>query len=437
VGMIEILEVRPIHGGGDDLLIGFFDAPKGRFVASGYVFPSFGWVLGRNIPAVAIEFVSDGRAIKRAPINVRRPDVATSHPDHSTEHCGFMTAVGVLGLPKDFAIEVHVLFADDSRLAWQVIRGRRQPMYADYRPTMNPLLVTSSGRSGSTLLIQLLGYHPQVVCQNPYVDEARYVSYWAHMAKVLSEAGEFADPIAWAGDLQRLDSVRPNPFYFAGASVEPRVRDWLGSRYVENFATFCRRSCEEYYHRVAIAQGRTRTAYFAEKQSPGLIRDVARELYPETREIIAVRDFRDMLASMIAFLQKPRTSFVGCTAATPIETLIADVRSELMLLVNSWKQASKVAHLVRYEELVSQPQKVLDGIFHYLGIPASQEMLREMVQRAFANTSQFDYHRTTDSVESSIGRWRRDLTPELQALCQDAFREPLEAFGYPVQKSTQ
>jgi hypothetical protein len=32
----------------------------------------------------------------------------------------------------------------------------------------------------------------------------------------------------------------------------------------------------------------------------------------------------------------------------------------------------------------------------------------------------------------SIGRWRRELSPALQAVMNDAFRDSLRAFGYSV-----
>jgi hypothetical protein len=39
-------------------------------------------------------------------------------------------------------------------------------------------------------------------------------------------------------------------------------------------------------------------------------------------------------------------------------------------------------------------------------------------------------HSTSPDAEASIGRWRRDLDPELQRACHEAFGEALEVFGY-------
>ena len=39
-------------------------------------------------------------------------------------------------------------------------------------------------------------------------------------------------------------------------------------------------------------------------------------------------------------------------------------------------------------------------------------------------------HPTSDSAQSSIGRWRTDLDPELARACERAFGPALELFGY-------
>jgi 2-polyprenyl-3-methyl-5-hydroxy-6-metoxy-1,4-benzoquinol methylase len=39
-------------------------------------------------------------------------------------------------------------------------------------------------------------------------------------------------------------------------------------------------------------------------------------------------------------------------------------------------------------------------------------------------------HWTSSEPNKSIGRWRRDLSPSLQAVCQEAFSEVLKEFGY-------
>ena len=42
-------------------------------------------------------------------------------------------------------------------------------------------------------------------------------------------------------------------------------------------------------------------------------------------------------------------------------------------------------------------------------------------------------HATSDSAQSSIGRWRTDLDAELAEACERAFGPALELFGYERQ----
>jgi hypothetical protein len=53
-----------------------------------------------------------------------------------------------------------------------------------------------------------------------------------------------------------------------------------------------------------------------------------------------------------------------------------------------------------------------------------------MVATADAPTPERESHRTTTDRSASIGRWRRDLSPELRALCEPAFASALARFGY-------
>jgi hypothetical protein len=42
----------------------------------------------------------------------------------------------------------------------------------------------------------------------------------------------------------------------------------------------------------------------------------------------------------------------------------------------------------------------------------------------------FATHATSASVEASIGRWRRELSPQQKRLCADIYGDFLRQFGY-------
>ena len=53
-----------------------------------------------------------------------------------------------------------------------------------------------------------------------------------------------------------------------------------------------------------------------------------------------------------------------------------------------------------------------------------------MIERAARETASSRDHQTSGSVTASIGRWRRDLSPEMQEAATVTFRKALIAFGY-------
>jgi hypothetical protein len=53
-----------------------------------------------------------------------------------------------------------------------------------------------------------------------------------------------------------------------------------------------------------------------------------------------------------------------------------------------------------------------------------------MIRRASEETPGMRKHKTSPDPESSIGRWRYELDPSLQAVCQEAFGDVLKEFGY-------
>jgi hypothetical protein len=53
-----------------------------------------------------------------------------------------------------------------------------------------------------------------------------------------------------------------------------------------------------------------------------------------------------------------------------------------------------------------------------------------MVASVTARGDESDGHRTVPDPADSIGRWRTDLSPELQSACEEALGPALRSFGY-------
>jgi hypothetical protein len=99
-------------------------------------------------------------------------------------------------------------------------------------------------------------------------------------------------------------------------------------------------------------------------------------------------------------------------------------------LARAWERRRDRAHLVRYEELVLDPERALTSLLEHVGIDSGPATVRDMVDRLGDDMPELREHPTSDSAQSSVGRWRTDLDAELSAACERAFGPALELFGY-------
>ena len=157
------------------------------------------------------------------------------------------------------------------------------------------------------------------------------------------------------------------------------------------------------------------------------------ELYPDAREVVLVRDFRDMLCSILAFNAKRGVQGFGRDRADSDAEFVDEMGKPADALARSWEQRASKAHLVRYEDLVSRPAETVEGLLDYVGLDSGQQIVQAMLAELDQAGEEATKHRTTSAAtDESIGRWRAELGPELLARCEQAFGPALEAFGYPV-----
>ena len=188
-----------------------------------------------------------------------------------------------------------------------------------------------------------------------------------------------------------------------------------------------RRGC---YKEIAQTQNEPTPRYFAEKHIPDEVPGIFWELYPKTREIFLVRDFRDMLCSIRAFNAKRGTLGFNRDQVRSEEEYVARLGREAQQLLSGWKTRKERAHLVRYEELILRPTETIEQILTYLGLEGGRSAAEDLLQRALIDTPELKGHRTSESAAASIGRWRHDLEASSRRQCAVVFGEALGEFGY-------
>ena len=386
-----------------------------------------GFVLGRDTAVAAVELVHAGVLVRHVPLAIEREDVAARHPEvPAAANCGFHARISALALTRDFELDVDAVLNDETRIRLGAIRGRRDALQTGFEPELQPLLLTTGARTGSTVMMQLLAAHPGIAAFPPFEHEPRVASYWGQVFRALSDPASYLRQITPLGTLNEdwwLGRGRPQPVRIRNRALQ----DWLGSEGVEALAAFCQSRIDAAYVRIAAEYDRPDAVYFAEKYRPDEIPALMWELYPIAREVFLIRDFRDMVSSIIAVNRKRA---VQNLPGGPVGYVQQSVRGTVDLLLRAWRERSERAHLVRYEDLMQRPADTLEGLLTYLGLDAGAGAIDAMRASVAETIPQMDVHRTTPTPESSIGRWREDLTPELKEVCDEALGPALEAFGY-------
>ena len=169
-----------------------------------------------------------------------------------------------------------------------------------------------------------------------------------------------------------------------------------------------------YYSRLQADQGKADASFFAEKASPrDAVRDGAQLFDGRAREILLVRDPRDILCSANSFWKSRR------------EAAIRNITVTTTRLEEIYAEDSSHTLMVKYEDLVTDTSGTLAKIWDFLGAGDTP-----VATNAKEDSSLFNRHGTSKSPTASIGRWRTELATNEIALCDQAFGSFLDRLGY-------
>jgi hypothetical protein len=142
------------------------------------------------------------------------------------------------------------------------------------------------------------------------------------------------------------------------------------------------------------------------------------------------RDPRDRLVSLMEMGERARkegdsrSPFWGMHE---FETALAHLRQALPHK-QRWEQHPQTL-LVRYEDLVHDPLRVMLQVNHHLGLSLSQDVLQGIIDRYNKRTLKKDERLTNFSV-GEIGRYKEVLTGEQIRAIDHMLRDDLIALGY-------
>jgi hypothetical protein len=424
-------------------LLGFeIDSPAAGTREDHYVIHVVGWVVGRDAAAVSVEIVHGDRLLRTVPVRGPRADVAAALGVPGETDCVFHALVSLIGLRLDPTLSFIVVLDDGSRISVGSIALGREPLRPDYEPRFAPLIVTTTGRSGSTWLMQMLAAHPEVAVFRRFPYESAPAKYWLHALRVMSEPANFVESALPDTFERNLWWVGNNPYHDDRVYEQARLSDWFARAHVEATAAFTQQTIDEWYATLAQVQAQPQASYFAEKHMwPNYLPVLIWELYPRAKEVFLVRDFRDMARSIMAFDEKRGYAGFGRPDdASDEDYLRGELRKMARDLKNSWQARRDRAHLVRYEDLVVETEATLTSMLEYLEVDASPETVAQVLARGSEDVlslpgfsyepSELAVHRTQPELEATVGRWRTEGDESARALSEEVFADALREFGY-------
>jgi hypothetical protein len=259
-----------------------------------------------------------------------------------------------------------------------------------------PVFVVGAQRSGTTLLRNLLDRHPQIAMWGVESDFFR---------RVHERRSTFGDP----ADIRNRERIVK-----AFLAIEPMRRTGLdlaslekamlveGDTWPALFAATLRYN--------ANVQGKP---YWGEKTPANVFHvDTLRSWYPGCAIIHIVRDPRDMVSSLVRMRWSNRS---------------------VLFAARAWKRFNAAAIgkdllLVKYEELVSSPERVLQEICRYIGVAYDPLMQRP---KETVHVAQPEGVRATTPISTDrMGLWREALRPWQIAAIEAAAGPLMDEFGY-------
>src|SRR5664279_1320904 len=198
----EIVRVERLDENATALLGFSIELPLGTTSRKGYRFELAGWALGRQSAVFQIELVANDGPVRRVPVSFPRPDVDCCYPQAPPgSRVGFWAPVSVIGMTPEFELLVQAVLENGLRVPIGRIYGRHQAVNSDFESSIQPLLVNSLARTGTTWMMRLLSEHPSITALRIYPYEVRPGKYWMQLL------GAMAEPANQAQSLSRLSNL--------------------------------------------------------------------------------------------------------------------------------------------------------------------------------------------------------------------------------------
>ena len=274
-----------------------------------------------------------------------------------------------------------------------------------------PVFVVGIARSGTTLLASMLTTHSRLDCG----PESRFFARYRHLSA--PEQRRTLDAELWPGPATEFIASLRNQGHpivdLFGLTIED-IGAWLAKQEPSLAAMLG--------SLTVLHADRAGKARWVEKTPRHLLMtDTIRALWPNAAIVRIVRDPRDVALSL-AGMPFAKDSVVG-----NLVRVDQDERASGALI-----ESDRLAMTLRYEDLVSEPERELRRVCEFIGEAYEPAMLDA---RGSAGQVAAEHEWWKGSVSgplqtSRIGRWRRDMAPAVQHFASLHLAEYLRHHGY-------
>jgi hypothetical protein len=383
-----------------------------------------GWAADVERPDAALDvdiLVNDQR-VARVTADRARADLAALGEFGAGRHGFRFTFPEPLSATTTHRISVR--YADDGTLLTGGeralrVQGGTATTATPVESALTPILVTGPGRSGTTLLMALLAHAPQIIVAELVPYETRLLSYYANAHNVLTHPADM-EHSTHSDDLESDGFfIGFNPYnsqeHVAAFSAPAVARDYAENYVPERLDQAFHDVIAEFYRRLARDRDKPGAHFFAEKNNnlQNLVRSFTRRAFGAVREIITVRDPRDMMCSQMSYFK------------IDAERSFAELSDTMEVILDMRAEDSRDVYFNVYEQQLRGDKAYFSALSEFLqtDIVQTTDQARKDI---------FAGHGTSANASATVARWRTDLSKEWQQRCLQAWRPFLEIFDYPM-----
>ncbi len=290
---------------------------------------------------------------------------------------------------------------------------------------ISPLMVSGLPRSGTTIFMHTLAGHPSIVAHEVYPYETRFSMWIWHNFDVLCKPQPNRSRY-W--EFEHHDQyVERNPFYHREG-----LMDYFQGDYIKTLQTMAKDQVKDFYSYLSQKYHKKNLVYFLEK-FPGPSRHVIRQQYKNYKEIYIMRHPIDVYLSQIKMNLKRGTDEFGVKNFKSQKDHLVSLIKNTSNRVKEIQKNHKNDHflIIKYEELIQTPSKILQNIFKFLDLDHSDQVI-SVCQSRLSDQSFKNQHSTKEVQFQPTPENNISLAPSLLELIQQEYGEELEALGYKI-----